>query len=400
MNDKISKLLNQYIYLESLLYKRDVSIWVFTEWFGKRCGDNSTYLANYIADNYKKINLYWICEKNADISMLNPKINVVHKNTVGSKEILTKAAVYIMNQGINEFGDIDLSGGALIVNLWHGVMWKKLGRDAYPEKDIVKAFCHKIIRRIQSVIYECPSEEYKMKFISAYGVNNNNFILAGQPRNSLFFSNKDILEARSVIFNKLAENSNIMNLHTRIITYMPTFRDNSDYIFDFRIAKKIEQLNKILEKHNAIIVQKAHFVSQNKDWKLDCTSSGRIIDGNNLVTQTLLAASDVLITDYSSCFFDFLLLDRPIIHYLYDYDYYANKDRGLYYSYDEVNCGDVIFDEEHLLLSIEEALEHPDKDANLRKERRGRFQTYESEDSCKIITDEIMRRIYDRKNKN
>ena len=147
-------------------------------------------------------------------------------------------------------------------------------------------------------------------------------------------------------------------------------------------------------------MQKAHFVSQNKDWKLDCTSSGRIIDGNNLVTQTLLAASDVLITDYSSCFFDFLLLDRPIIHYLYDYDYYANKDRGLYYSYDEVNCGDVIFDEEHLLLSIEEALEHPDKDANLRKERRGRFQTYESEDSCKIITDEIMRRIYDRKNKN
>ena len=51
-----------------------------------------------------------------------------------------------------------------------------------------------------------------------------------------------------------------------------------------------------------------------------------------------MAASDILVTDYSSCFFDFLILDRPIIHFLYDYDYYKEKDRGLYYEKEGVIC--------------------------------------------------------------
>ena len=53
-----------------------------------------------------------------------------------------------------------------------------------------------------------------------------------------------------------------------------------------------------------------------------------------------LAAADMLITDYSSCFFDYLITNRPIIHYLYDYDYYVKEDRGVYYDVMDVVAGD------------------------------------------------------------
>ena len=47
----------------------------------------------------------------------------------------------------------------------------------------------------------------------------------------------------------------------------------------------------------------------------------------------------ILITDYSSTYIDYLLLDRPVIFYDFDYDSYIEKDREMYFSYDEVTPG-------------------------------------------------------------
>ena len=55
----------------------------------------------------------------------------------------------------------------------------------------------------------------------------------------------------------------------------------------------------------------------------------------------LFRHSDVLITDYSSIFFDYLLLDRPIIHFAADLDSYRFRDRGFSYRFEDVRCGPV-----------------------------------------------------------
>ena len=77
-------------------------------------------------------------------------------------------------------------------------------------------------------------------------------------------------------------------------------------------------------------------------------------------SQELLLASDLLITDYSSCYFDFLLLDRPIIHYAYDYQSYGSIDRGFYYDLENVSGGSIVKTEEKLLESLDKNLSEPD----------------------------------------
>ena len=173
-----------------------------------------------------------------------------------------------------------------------------------------------------------------------------------------------------------------------IIVYLPTFRDAHTKPFSFTDITDASFFT-WLEENNIFILQKAHaaeICSFN-------TGNKRIISIDDISAQELMAASDMLITDYSSCFFDYLLLDRPVIHYIYDYDYYKTKDRGLYYDKKDVVCGSAPETEEELIKSIQENFEKPDLYHKLRMARKEKFMTYESSDSCEIITQRIFEEL-------
>jgi CDP-glycerol glycerophosphotransferase len=106
-----------------------------------------------------------------------------------------------------------------------------------------------------------------------------------------------------------------------------------------------------------------------------------------------LLSTDILITDYSSCYFDFLLLNRPIIHYVYDYDQYKNQDRGLYYSIDKAKGGAVGYNFEELIVCIENYLQNEKLDGLLRKKTREEFVNYENGKSSEEITNYILAMI-------
>ena len=108
--------------------------------------------------------------------------------------------------------------------------------------------------------------------------------------------------------------------------------------------------------------------------------------------QVLLGAANCLITDYSSCFFDYMIREKPIIHYIYDYEYYRNKDRGLYYDLADVVCGSVAYNVGDLIKAIEDnILDDVEKDR--RTKMREKFVTYESSTNCKRVIDEIFKHI-------
>ena len=62
----------------------------------------------------------------------------------------------------------------------------------------------------------------------------------------------------------------------------------------------------------------------------------------------LLAISDLLITDYSSCLFDYALLERPQIYYMYDQEEYEHSTRGMYFSPKKELPGVIVHDEKSL----------------------------------------------------
>ena len=100
--------------------------------------------------------------------------------------------------------------------------------------------------------------------------------------------------------------------------------------------------------------------------------------------------ADVLISDYSGAFLDYLFLDRPIIHYVYDYDFYKNTDSGLYYEIDEFMSGHVCKDPDSLLAALDEVLSGEDPYQNRRQAVRNSFMEYEKGNASETIVKKVI----------
>lgn len=374
---------------------REPNCWIFGEWFGKRCNDNSFFLANYIAENHPQIKLYWVACSDADTSKLHKSIHIIEYDSKDATSVFKQAGVAIMNQGFIDFSSqgFNFFRGAITVNLWHGVAWKKIGHDKVKNHGIVHSLHEKIFDHFEKADkYVSLSNTYTAVLHTAFHAKDNEIINAGYPRNSLFYSSCWLQNNRKAIINYLNETvgTNVSD-QTKFILYMPTFRDNPSKM------KSLEQLGedasffKWMEENDILIIQKAHFVSQQRNEFQTNKNTKRILTLNDLIPYEALGVADVLITDYSSCFFDYLILDRPIIHFIYDYESYKTADRGIYYDKDDVICGEAPTDFESLKAAIIQYIDAPLTDSDLRVKRRKQFIEYESADACQKIFDSLYR---------
>jgi len=167
------------------------------------------------------------------------------------------------------------------------------------------------------------SEETKRIFNKVF-VNKNISIL-GYPRNDVFFDN-------TILYDNYEKNLNL-DKYEKVILYCPTFRDNPSSKIVFS-ADFLEKLNHYLKDLNYVFLIKKHI---NEKQIFNVNNFSNIIDVSEKVedVQDLLVFTDFLITDYSSVFFDFVLLDRPIIFYCYDFKEYLKNSRDMYYDYFE-----------------------------------------------------------------
>ena len=363
---------------------KDNGYFVFGEWMGKRADDNCLYLANYIYAHYPEIPIAWVSSKTADLSLLDEHIERYDFSSNEGKLLVRNARVLIMNQGLVDFSESESFNVSmpLKINLWHGVAWKKIGYNGIPYSRGFRDVEHRFQICIRNAdIFLAPSISYQVNFSKAFFIKESNFIKAGFPRNCMFYDKEHITKCKKKILE-------LLNDDAKIIVYLPTFRDSHTKPFSFMDIKD-KLFFTWLEENNIYIIQKAHAAESTSF----SSSNSHIINMLNISAQELMAASDMLITDYSSCFFDYLLLDRPIIHYLYDYDYYKNKDRGLYYEKEDVICGSAPETEEELIREIKENLEDPHRYHTLRMKRKEKFLTYESSNSCEIITQRIFREL-------
>ena len=368
------------------LYKRDKDLWVFGEWLGEKCCDNCLYFANYISETYPNIKLVWLSKEGTDLTLLNNRIETVIIDSSVAKTYLRRAGVVLMVHGMSDltFSDKVYYSGALAVNLWHGIPWKKIHLDTN-YNFFVKL--HKLLQTklCDGNVFLSTSDCFNNIINSAFYCSNRNIINSGYPRNSIFYDNKRIEMCRIKILEYMSSHGVNTKTDVRIITYMPTFRDRTDKVFSFQELINDLAFQRILDDNNILLIEKNHFVTSHRS-NFGTNFSSHYAKIDNISSQELLAATDILVTDYSSCFFDYLLMDKPIIHYLYDYSYYSNNDRGLYYTKDEAACGDVVYDKEELIQSILDNLNNPEKDNKLREKQIKKFLQYENiKSSCTIF---------------
>lgn len=167
----------------------------------------------------------------------------------------------------------------------------------------------------------------------------------GSPRTDVYFDEAFKQTARKKVremFPKIGER--------KIILYAPTFRGESmskSYInceFDYKELKsELSDRYILLTKFHPLMAMEGITESdrlQAPDFVFDVSKT--------LTPEESLCAADILITDYSSILFEFLLLERPIISYIYDIDEYI-QDRGLFLSYDQLAPGPYVSTQEELI---------------------------------------------------
>lgn len=174
-----------------------------------------------------------------------------------------------------------------------------------------------------------PNDEMKEKMITAYGLENlyNGTILnAGYPRNAIFFDRESEKNVRKKL--KL-ENK-------QVIVYMPTWRGLMTKKKQDEQFKEIIELMRYMEENlrdDQVFYVKMHILVQ-KDLKFgDFKHIKNFPSG--MEAYEVLNIADVLVTDYSSVFFDFANTKKKIALYTYDEEEYMSS-RGFYYSLNEL----------------------------------------------------------------
>lgn len=189
----------------------------------------------------------------------------------------------------------------------------------------------------------------------------------------------------------------------KIICYAPTHRDfeeHNNVLHDDNIVSKKtlfgssnpedeRVLNDVLEKHDAIIIAKVH-PKQERSVLIDGSCS-RVVLYSELVKKypfclhDLLLVSDALITDYSSTFFDYLHMNRPILFYFYDVDK-LDSNRGFFINPIYPMCaGDVAYTMDQLATMVDDVLEGNDRAAMKRNYVHSMVNLYQDGKSSERI---------------
>lgn len=376
--------LSYLLYCISYFFPRNKNRWVFGSWFGNQISDNSLAMYDYVKSHNPQLELVWIA-RNPEKFNLDCKI--VKRNSFKGIFYIATARVAFFNQGYFDLCTFNLLARAYKVQLWHGVPWKKICNDAIdsPKNFIEKLTKWFVCKLAKYNLYITPSDSYAVIAQSAFNTSANCILKVGQPRNKVLYDTA----FREKSKKNLIESCGMKGDH-KIVAYMPTFRDKKTKTESFFEPSLCQPINQLANDLDFIVIEKSHFQDISRECE-SLLSNGRIFLRPDLDAQSLLAGADVLITDYSSCFFDFLICDKPIIHFAYDYDYYKNKDRGLYYNIEDVACGTIATNHKELLAAVKENLRNPNLEQKRRQKNRTKFIEYESNDSCKRIMDFILK---------
>lgn len=214
------------------------------------------------------------------------------------------------------------------IQLWHGTPFKKMLFDTNEIKMISLNPNHKVQQKKDISRWDyllSDSRAAKEKFQSSFDIDESKILNSGYPRNQWLVENKDNNE----LINDIKIKNNIP-LEKKVILYAPTWRD-----YNYKIAEKnknkkyMADFGKILNQlgNDYIIINKAHTMDSQPSWNVGMKNV--ITVNNNTNIQELIISSDVIVTDYSSIFFDAIHINKPFYLLMKDFPEF-DLVRGIY----------------------------------------------------------------------
>ena len=184
-------------------------------------------------------------------------------------------------------------------------------------------------------------------FARAFNVEPAKIIETGYPRNDILYNgnNRDTIDS---LKKKMG-----IPLDKKVILYAPTWRDDEFYSkgkYKFDLQLNLDQMREQLGQEYVILLRLHYLISENLD--LSAYTGFAYNFSNYEDISHLYLISDLILTDYSSVFFDYANLKRPMMFYVYDIDNYRDKLRGFYFDFEATAPGPLVKTTDEVIAEI------------------------------------------------
>lgn len=338
------------VYLLGKIVPRDKKLLAFGSGHGDFFMDNPKYFFLYCSQNLEDARCIYFSRDPEVVSQLrHAGFNACYTYSLKGFVAALRARTCFISHSTHDVHAL-LIGGAEIIQLWHGTPLKKIAYDILSTgrgpKEKVKNFLKTMLFSIfpylnTSLHYDkltISAEFTRGNFKTAFRAQDSQIVITGQPRNDALAEG---YEFHPDLFRELPYLKSLRSSYDHVITWMPTHRLYSGRgtlgLLD-QFGFSLTRLTELLERYNAVLLTKVHFLDRS-------ALSERLKESSRIEIYPypdpypLLRFSDVLITDYSSVIFDFLLLNRPVIFTPFDLQQYIQSDASFYYRYAEVTPG-------------------------------------------------------------
>ena len=300
---------------------------LFESFYGKFYTDSPKHLYEYLYENHgDEFEFVWVLNKGGVKIPGNPK--TVKRFSLDYYKHLAESKYFVFNTRHPK--RLKKREDQVFIETWHGTPLKRLGFDRgnlYLDDPNSKKSYRRDSGKWDYMI--SPNNFTSNIYRSAFAFEGE-IIESGYPRNDILYN------ATPDQIQKIKDDLKLPN-DKKIILYAPTWRDDQYYdtaSVRFTLELDLHRLKEEFGDDYIVILRLHYFIADNIDLK---GLKGFVYDlSKHEDIAELYLVSDMMITDYSSVFFDYANLRRPILFYTYDLDKYENVLRGFYIDIHEV----------------------------------------------------------------
>ncbi|WP_455240475.1 CDP-glycerol glycerophosphotransferase family protein [Methanothermobacter tenebrarum] len=339
--------------------------------------DNSKALYDYMRCMGRKYEMIWA------VNEINDKFDIPQYKKLSLRQIweFLRSKYMVTSHGYH----LPIKAkNQVFVNLWHGMPLKALSHVRKDDNFLLDSSNDKNYYLIAT------SSVMRNALAACFNQDPRRIVITGQPRNDKLFknSNKNLEKLLNVSLND----------YSKIILFLPTFRKsieetNGELIsHNFNLADfNREVFSQFLQDNQILFIAKFHPFEESiaKPYfkKMDNTIliTNEMLQKNFMDLYDILSCADILITDYSSVYFDFLLLDKPIIFVVPDLDEYRKRRGFVLEPFEFWTPGPKVKNFEEFLKELEKCIKNPEYYSKERKTINNLVNYYKDDKSSERI---------------
>lgn len=355
MTQLLTKIRRKKIHKGLLLYRLfqqlpvQKNLVLFESFLGRGYSDNPKALYLTLQKQRPELQLVWIFAKEPNAAVKAACPNWVLRNSPKYYYLMARAQYWIFNT--RQPLSLKKRRKTMYLQTWHGTPLKRLGLDmdeVHMPGTNTEQYKTNFSAQAKEWNYLLSPNLYSSAIFKRAFDFRGLLLETGYPRNDLLYAPDRQQQAGQI------KQSLRLPPGKKVILYAPTWRDDEFVTkgqYRFNLKLDLKQMQSRLGDDYIVLLRMHYLIAEHLDltafdgFAYDVSAYGDIAE--------LYLISDLLITDYSSVFFDYAHLNRPMLFFTYDLEKYASVLRGFYFDFEAVVPGPLLKESDQVIDYIE-----------------------------------------------